>query len=99
MKDEPQVVFQDNKEQLKWWKVIQVTPQPSKVVALFVGPTEELAPLVAGDYVEFMNEKYYDKIINAEWPLRNKLEWARYHLSRAEQLIEEWLDENNKMDV
>lgn len=41
---------------------------------------------VAGDYVEFLNDKYCDKEINQEWPPINKEERIRYHLEQIELL-------------
>ena len=71
---------------MKGWKVVQVKPQPPKLVAYFFGPTPDVAQLMAGDYVEFLNEKYFDKGINEEWPERTKEDLRAYYLSRLEDL-------------
>lgn len=77
------------------WQVVQINMEPSKVVAEFVGSdsektlSREIAPAVAGDYVEFLNEKYLDKEINAEWPPMNKMLYLKYHLERASELAKE----------
>lgn len=82
-----------------YWQVMLLPEsdiENSKTVAFFVGPTPELAPLVAGDYVEFLNEKYLDKNINEEWPNNIDL-WAHleYHLKAAGD-ISQRLNENLK---
>lgn len=90
LKDEPVI-----KGTLEHWYIIQVYPQPSKIIAVFVGGDDEkyldkdIAPLVAGDYVEFLNEKYLDKEINAEWPPQDPLIYLDYHLKKALQYSNE----------
>ena len=71
---------------MKGWKVVQVSPQPPKLVAYFFGPTPELAPLIAGDYVEFLNEKYFDKVMNEDWPPRTKEQYIEYYKERLREL-------------
>lgn len=77
------------------WQVVQVIPQPSTIVAEFIGSNDEkyldkeIAPLMAGDYVEFLNEKYVDKKINQEWPAQDKKARLKYHLKRASEYADE----------
>lgn len=80
------------------WQVIQVKPQPPRLVAEFYGCNgsgyeyfleEDTIPLVAGDYVEFLNEKYVDKNINEEWPVPDKRQHLEYHIKRALELLED----------
>lgn len=81
------VKIDDNEETM--WKVRLVNPQPPKTIAGFIGSDDDeyldkdIAPLLAGDYVEFLNEKYLDKEINAEWPPQDKELYLKYHLERA----------------
>lgn len=89
--DEPWINDDVPEEACKQWRVVRVYPQPSVVVALFIGGNpddkymdEELAPLLAGDYVEFLNEKYLDKNINEEWPPKENYKTRfDYHLKKA----------------
>lgn len=77
------------------WKVVQVSPQPSKEICGFEGSDHEdyhdveVARALGGDYVEFLNEKYLDKGINEEWPIPDKKQHLQYHLKRATELAEE----------
>ena len=59
--------------------VFQLRPEV-KFMAAFVDKN------MAGDYVDFLNDKYCDKEINQEWPPINKKERIRYHLEQIELL-------------
>lgn len=99
LKDEPEVRFINAWKVIELWKVIRVKPQPSVIVAQFVGGEDEnyiprdLAPLLAGDYVEFLNEKYLDKEMNAEWPPMDKEQHLAYHLERVKELTKQLEEE------
>ena len=79
---------------VKAWEVVEVTSSPSKVIAYFPGYDNkdyldlEEARQVAGDYVEFLNEKYIDKNINEEWPPKDPLLYYNYHIQRARHFEE-----------
>lgn len=73
----------------KTWKIIMLG-EPNKLIAEFIGNDKndiylntDIAPLVAGDYVEFLNEKYLDKGLNEEWPPKDKKLYFKYHLQKA----------------
>lgn len=46
----------------------------------------ELAELLVGDICDFLNDKYCDKEINAEWPEINPEERIKYHEEQIEIL-------------
>lgn len=75
----------------KTWQVIMLG-DPVVLIAEFVGVDEkgfldnDVAPLVAGDYVEMLNEKYLDKNINEEWPPKDEEKYLDYHLNKAKKL-------------
>ncbi len=48
---------------------------------------QEKAELVGGDVTDFLNDKYLDKEINAEWPEINRKSRAQYHIRQAQKLL------------
>jgi hypothetical protein len=56
-----------------------------KLVAVFIGgdrfgeTPKDLAPLLAGDYCEFLNSKYIDKNFNEEWGKVDVEARIKYH--------------------
>lgn len=83
-----------NDNNFDYWEV-KLLGDPSKTICEFVGGDndhymdKDVIGLVAGDYVEFLNEKYFDKGMNQEWPPRTKLQQLEYHQRRVEELTEE----------
>jgi hypothetical protein len=80
-------------EMFKTWDVVRIDPKPRVIVAQFVGGFEsegyipmEIAPLLAGDYCDFLNDKYVDKEFNAEWGSVNVKERIQYHKNQIEKL-------------
>ena len=80
-----------NEPHVHAWEVMKINKNEIyELVALFVGPTTDLARPVAGDYVEFLNEKYMDKNINEEWPASiDKEAHLKYHLKRVCELVQD----------
>jgi hypothetical protein len=65
--------------------VIEIYPE-NKIIAEFPfkkGVTnlysKEIAGALAGDYCEFLNNKYCDKEINKEWPRIDRESRIKYH--------------------
>lgn len=93
LRDTPNRQKVDDNE-LVGWEVIQILPEV-RLIGTFWGNDEakdyldiEVARAMAGDYVEFLNDKYFDKEINKEWPKPNNEERAKYHLEEAKKYIE-----------
>lgn len=71
------------------WEVIQIGPE-YKFITGFAGNDAhsqfydvEEARQIAGDYTEFLNEKYLDKKVNEEWPPKDPELYYEYHMARA----------------
>lgn len=50
-------------------------------------PETEVGIAMAHDYVDFLNDKYFDKGINEEWPSINRRDRINYHLKEIEKLV------------
>ena len=51
-------------------------------------PDTELGRAMAGDYVDFLNDKYCDKEVNKEWPKIDRMARIKYHLEQISILID-----------
>jgi len=65
-------------------KIIAEFPFKDGVTNLY---SKELARALAGDYCEFLNNKYCDKEINKEWPPIDRESRIKYHKEQI-QLLE-----------
>ena len=77
------------------WRIFLVTEGLFKkdiVIATVVGGdrsdelSKDLAPLLAGDYCDFLNEKYIDKEFNKEWREVDVDARVKYHEEQIEML-------------
>ncbi|MCE7699518.1 MAG: hypothetical protein K8E24_012175 [Methanobacterium paludis] len=64
------------------YQVLQIEPE-AKLISTFLNKN------LAGDYVDFLNDKYVDKEINQEWPTINKRRKDKIPF-RTNQIIKEW---------
>lgn len=65
------------------YKITEIGKE-SKMVACF--PTGEIGRLMAGDYCDFLNDKYCDKEINEEWPKIDRETRINYHTDQIIKL-------------
>ena len=65
------------------YKILQID-EKYKIIGYF--PDDGISPLIAEDYVEFLNDKYIDKEINEEWGVINRKERIKYHLEQLSKL-------------
>jgi hypothetical protein len=61
--------------------------KPLELVAEFPDINNEHAEAMAHDYCDFLNDKYYDKEINKEWPIINREERIKYHINQLNKLV------------
>lgn len=60
---------------------------PYGLVIATINPNIEHAEGLAGDYCDFMNDKYFDKNINEEWGKIDHLKRIEYHLEQIHILM------------
>lgn len=94
LKEEPLIMSRGGKT-ISLFRVRRIDPQPPQTIALFPGVYNhpdylepEIIRAIAGDYVEFLNEKYLDKEINQEWPAPSEQEYMLYHIRKAREYAE-----------
>lgn len=103
-----------NRKLYQSYRVFRVDENHQVPVALFVGRADkkrlsnegstddEIAKLMAGDYVSFLNDKYIDKEINADWGKPNKEERIKYYKEQIRILEEEnyvWNKHGNGVEI
>lgn len=70
-------------EREKYTEVLQLEPEV-KTIAIFYDNVG-----MAYDYVEFLNDKYCDKNVNAEWETIDRPARIKHHLEQIELLKNE----------
>jgi len=68
-----------------YWEVY--SPQKLEIIIRFEDTAIGFA--MAHDYCDFLNDKYCDKEINAEWPGVDRKKRIEYHLEEIKKLVNE----------
>lgn len=70
----------------KGCEIIQIAPR-QRLITTFTKPAMKEG--LAGDYLAFASDKYFDKDINQEWPPIDKRARIQYNLSQARRYLEQ----------
>ena len=89
------------------YQVVKIDKEPHIVIAVFHGDdkegflSKELAPLLAGDYCDFLNDKYVDKDFNEEWGKIQRERRIKYHKEQLKLLEDngQWNEHGNGIEA